>query len=878
MSFKTKSPQLSDRFFSYWGLSDTVALPTQGNDISFTAPCGVLSHEFALSTELARESDTSLTISTKVQQSANGYIQPRTAEQKSKTDIKISNASINRCEAEYLTAMYRITSGSSLAFRDDTQAGSIARFNSDLSLSVDVGGDDEVFALGSCDLKIVDKDNVVSDKNAWTSVNRTTVGAAQAACVLEPQDDDIDLSAIACVVKESGFFSLVISDEKDTRTKATFAASGNATAIAQSKGVLYIGFSSGELWRYAPKESLTQVKKLAGTNQRHFKFAVFKGWLVSSCVVQEGYITAFNGSSWQSTYVENRFLARSLAVHDGWLYCGGTKLNQATLYRTRDLSTWEEIDVTLGVNVVGLYSDRNSLLLFSTIGDSGIQVSRLSDGVITQVGSVNLGCQDDVINAQEFRGAVYFGASRLGNSSGTNDLFRIVDGVISQAVKERDAIATTNSGINSFFTYKESLFTCSGILKSLYANSITRDTVTSFSHTLDLEPINNEQTYGQCLVDYHIVGTATVSYSQYFEFENPPEGDPYTLIFDYDTRISGSPIPGKIEGIDPRFDVGYFFGGSNDAYGLNILSSQASSSYRIPPHRTTVVVVGEGNFNYNKMSSNYVISAEITQIIRSDGQPDVCGIPISIGGSVDCDRSLFVDNKLYQSKYGLDLSALDFSIDLNVDSSEARLFVDDSGVWSLSEIKKGTYNNSDCSISVVNRRQINTSNKIFTGQIGEIKFNDHQVTLELRSYLQKLQSKSVCKTSSLCRWVFGDAKCRKSLTGLQSDTNITEVVSIIQFKVSGVGLNLKDGEVEFTSGANSGLIRTIQSFENNLVTLWEPLPFIAAVGDQIKLTAGCDKTIQTCGNVYQNQLNFGGFPWVMGKDQYIAGSNRSVSV
>ncbi len=126
--------------------------------------------------------------------------------------------------------------------------------------------------------------------------------------------------------------------------------------------------------------------------------------------------------------------------------------------------------------------------------------------------------------------------------------------------------------------------------------------------------------------------------------------------------------------------------------------------------------------------------------------------------------------------------------------------------------------------------------------------------------------------------MFGDAKCRKSLTGLQSDTNITEVVSIIQFKVSGVGLNLKDGEVEFTSGANSGLIRTIQSFENNLVTLWEPLPFIAAVGDQIKLTAGCDKTIQTCGNVYQNQLNFGGFPWVMGKDQYIAGSNRSVSV
>jgi hypothetical protein len=34
------------------------------------------------------------------------------------------------------------------------------------------------------------------------------------------------------------------------------------------------------------------------------------------------------------------------------------------------------------------------------------------------------------------------------------------------------------------------------------------------------------------------------------------------------------------------------------------------------------------------------------------------------------------------------------------------------------------------------------------------------------------------------------------------------------------------------------------------------------MGDQFKLLPGCDRTLSTCTNVFNNAIHFGGFPYI----------------
>lgn len=74
------------------------------------------------------------------------------------------------------------------------------------------------------------------------------------------------------------------------------------------------------------------------------------------------------------------------------------------------------------------------------------------------------------------------------------------------------------------------------------------------------------------------------------------------------------------------------------------------------------------------------------------------------------------------------------------------------------------------------------------------------------------------------------------------------------------------GYVQFTAGQNSGLKASIKA---QVVTggviqmqLLKPLAFAVTTGDTLQLVPGCDKTMATCTNIYNNLIHFGGQPFV----------------
>lgn len=61
--------------------------------------------------------------------------------------------------------------------------------------------------------------------------------------------------------------------------------------------------------------------------------------------------------------------------------------------------------------------------------------------------------------------------------------------------------------------------------------------------------------------------------------------------------------------------------------------------------------------------------------------------------------------------------------------------------------------------------------------------------------------------------------------------------------------------------------------QDRLVSLWDDLGL--AVGDRVRLIAGCDRLAGTCRTKFANFLNFRGFPDIPGEDWLMQAPQRS---
>jgi len=78
------------------------------------------------------------------------------------------------------------------------------------------------------------------------------------------------------------------------------------------------------------------------------------------------------------------------------------------------------------------------------------------------------------------------------------------------------------------------------------------------------------------------------------------------------------------------------------------------------------------------------------------------------------------------------------------------------------------------------------------------------------------------------------------------------------------------GLITFTSGLNDDLSMEIKAYAVGQITLHLPMPYTVAAGDAYTLRAGCDKSLATCRDRYDNVVNFRGEPYIPGIDKMLA--------
>jgi uncharacterized phage protein (TIGR02218 family) len=155
---------------------------------------------------------------------------------------------------------------------------------------------------------------------------------------------------------------------------------------------------------------------------------------------------------------------------------------------------------------------------------------------------------------------------------------------------------------------------------------------------------------------------------------------------------------------------------------------------------------------------------------------------------------------------------------------------------------------------------------LFSGRISDIDCTRTGIDVKCRSHLELLNIQMPRRLwQSSCTHTFGDAMCRFDRSSMQATFSAGPGSNPAQIatSTSPTPLNLYiQGTVIGATGANAGSSRTVQNMAGGWVYVRRAFLSPILAGDEFQLLPGCDRTLSTCKNVFDNVVHFGGFPYI----------------
>lgn len=259
------------------------------------------------------------------------------------------------------------------------------------------------------------------------------------------------------------------------------------------------------------------------------------------------------------------------------------------------------------------------------------------------------------------------------------------------------------------------------------------------------------------------------------------------------------------------------------------------------------------------LATGLTTTAHAWRITRRDGV---------ILGFTDHDRDLSFDDTLFRAGSGLSAVALQQASGLSVDNTEAVGALSDAAIRGA-DIDAGRYDAAQVEAWLVNWADLAQRQLLFRGHLGDITREGEAFRAELRGQTEALNRPIGRVFQKPCTAVLGDASCAVDL----SDSAYVLEAPLVALE-GRVGLSLTEssfaegwfqrGLCTVLSGEAAGLSRMVKRDQIigglRRIDLWEELRAPLAVGDLVRLTAGCDKRFETCRLKFSNVLNFQGFP------------------
>ncbi len=244
-------------------------------------------------------------------------------------------------------------------------------------------------------------------------------------------------------------------------------------------------------------------------------------------------------------------------------------------------------------------------------------------------------------------------------------------------------------------------------------------------------------------------------------------------------------------------------------------------------------------------------------------------------GFTDHDRDLTVSGLTYAAASGLDGTEAETQLGLGVSGAEVAGALTSAEITEA-DIAAGRWDGASVETWLCDWENPLERVLLDAGHVGEIRRNDRSFEAELRGLTHLLDQDKGRIFQSACAAALGDARCGINLALPAHRVLVTVSATDGRLLLSAPGAGafaagfFDFGMAEFITGANAGLKAEIKRHSLAAgvatVTLWSAPSGVILAGDQIALTAGCDKTFGTCLGKFANTANFRGFPHIPGND------------
>lgn len=257
------------------------------------------------------------------------------------------------------------------------------------------------------------------------------------------------------------------------------------------------------------------------------------------------------------------------------------------------------------------------------------------------------------------------------------------------------------------------------------------------------------------------------------------------------------------------------------------------------------------------------------RVTRVDGE---------VFGFTDHSESISIDGVTYIASTGYTATAIQSGSGLNVDNLDVEGALDSetitdedllAGLWDFAAIEIFVVNYNDLTMGSMNLR---------TGNLGAVRTGKGMFVAELRGMMQRLQQSVGRLVMPACNADLGDSRCGIDLSVFTNGTvssSVDAVASQRAFVASGLTQAtawFDGGLVTWLTGLNVGLQMEVKSFIfGGSVSLFLPMPFAIAASDTFTITKGCDKSLATCRDTFDNVINFRGFPHLPGITRTLSG-------
>ena len=113
----------------------------------------------------------------------------------------------------------------------------------------------------------------------------------------------------------------------------------------------------------------------------------------------------------------------------------------------------------------------------------------------------------------------------------------------------------------------------------------------------------------------------------------------------------------------------------------------------------------------------------------------------------------------------------------------------------------------------------------------------------------------------------------KMIATVATVTNRQEFTVTMSPAADAPDIHFQEGTAKFIDGDNANLFLRNEvkdwDLSTSTVSMWRPFPFDIEVGQELELSAGCDKSIERCSGGFFNIINHRGWPHVPGTNKIV---------